>query len=209
MAFYRCIGDVPLKRHTQFRDPDGRLYAEELMGEEGFFSDSSLLYHREIPSALVDVRTSMIGPPANGVSLTNVNGGVFPTGGPLADGIEPLITIHDGNQKQVLRKNVKASSILITDLPFFDNFGDNYTVVAWAPGFEQAGYTPVPVRPAAPGHVDIMLLKEDGGFNFSNSKRVTADLRQRFCVDQELVAEQGLELAHVHLGHQDMFEALQ
>jgi homogentisate 1,2-dioxygenase len=30
------------------------LYFEELMGEDGFFADSSLLYHHEIPSALVD-----------------------------------------------------------------------------------------------------------------------------------------------------------
>jgi homogentisate 1,2-dioxygenase len=51
------VGDIPPKRHTQHRRPDGGLYAEELMGEEGFFSDSSLLYHREIPSAMVDVRT--------------------------------------------------------------------------------------------------------------------------------------------------------
>ena len=56
MAFYRQVGEVPPKRHTQFRRPDGGLYAEELMGEEGFSSDSSLLYHRGIPSALVDVR---------------------------------------------------------------------------------------------------------------------------------------------------------
>ncbi|MER6936487.1 homogentisate 1,2-dioxygenase domain-containing protein [Nocardioides sp. NPDC127514] len=35
------------------RDADGRLHYEELMGEEGFSSDSSLLYHREIPSAIV------------------------------------------------------------------------------------------------------------------------------------------------------------
>jgi homogentisate 1,2-dioxygenase len=47
---------VPPKRHTQHRRPDGALYYEELMGEEGFSSDSSLLYHREIPSALVDAR---------------------------------------------------------------------------------------------------------------------------------------------------------
>ncbi len=56
MPYYRCIGDVPHKRHTQHRDADGNLYSEELMGEEGFSSDSSLLYHRGIPSALVDVR---------------------------------------------------------------------------------------------------------------------------------------------------------
>lgn len=53
MAHYRQIGEVPPKRHTQHRDPVGRLYYEELMGEEGFSSDSSLLYHRGVPSAIV------------------------------------------------------------------------------------------------------------------------------------------------------------
>ena len=56
MAYYQSRGSVPPKRHTQHRDADGRLYFEELMGEEGFASDSSLLYHRGIPSALVDAR---------------------------------------------------------------------------------------------------------------------------------------------------------
>ena len=56
MAYYQHQGSVPPKRHTQHRRPDGGLYYEELMGEEGFSSDSSLLYHREIPSALVNAR---------------------------------------------------------------------------------------------------------------------------------------------------------
>src|SRR6476661_6878887 len=56
MTFYRQVGQVPPKRHTQFRKPDGGLYYEELMGEEGFSSDSTLLYHREIPSAIVAAR---------------------------------------------------------------------------------------------------------------------------------------------------------
>jgi homogentisate 1,2-dioxygenase len=47
------VGQVPPKRHTQFRQPDGSLYAEELMGQEGFSSDSSLLYHRYMPTAIV------------------------------------------------------------------------------------------------------------------------------------------------------------
>jgi homogentisate 1,2-dioxygenase len=45
---------VPKTRHTAFRDDDGRLRYEELMGEEGFSSDSSLLYHSGVPSAIVD-----------------------------------------------------------------------------------------------------------------------------------------------------------
>jgi homogentisate 1,2-dioxygenase len=56
MAYYQARGSVPPKRHTQHRAPDGSLYFEELMGEEGFSSDSSLLYHRFIPSALVAAR---------------------------------------------------------------------------------------------------------------------------------------------------------
>jgi homogentisate 1,2-dioxygenase len=52
MAYYRIVGEVPPKRHTQFRRPDGGLYAEELAGAEGFSSDSSLLYHRHPPTAL-------------------------------------------------------------------------------------------------------------------------------------------------------------
>jgi homogentisate 1,2-dioxygenase len=54
MAFYRRVGDVPPKRHTQHRTPEGGLYREELMGEEGFSADSALLYHRGVPSAIVD-----------------------------------------------------------------------------------------------------------------------------------------------------------
>ena len=53
MPYYRQVGEVPRKRHTQFRQPDGGLYAEELMGVEGFSSDSSLLYHRYLPTAIV------------------------------------------------------------------------------------------------------------------------------------------------------------
>jgi len=53
MAHYQRVGTVPRQRHTQQRDADGNLYREELMGEEGFSSDSSLLYHRGVPSAIV------------------------------------------------------------------------------------------------------------------------------------------------------------
>ena len=57
MPYYHRAGEVPPKRHTQHRAPDGSLYYEELMGEEGFSSDSTLLYHRHIPSAIVEYRT--------------------------------------------------------------------------------------------------------------------------------------------------------
>lgn len=52
MPYYHRVGDVPRKRHTVFRAADGSRHHEELMGQEGFSSRSSLLYHRHSPSAL-------------------------------------------------------------------------------------------------------------------------------------------------------------
>jgi len=49
-VFYVSRGDVPHKRHTQHRAPDGSLYAEELFGVEGFTGRSSLLYHVTPPT---------------------------------------------------------------------------------------------------------------------------------------------------------------
>jgi homogentisate 1,2-dioxygenase len=52
MPYYRVTGEVPRKRHIRFHRPGGGLYSEELMGEEGFSSDSSLLYHIHLPTAI-------------------------------------------------------------------------------------------------------------------------------------------------------------
>ena len=49
MPFYHKLGQIPHKRHTQFRKPGGELYREELMGLEGFSSIQSILYHNFIP----------------------------------------------------------------------------------------------------------------------------------------------------------------
>ncbi len=55
MPHYRQVGDIPRKRHTTHRQSDGTRYAEELMGQEGFSSNSALLYHRHSPSALTAI----------------------------------------------------------------------------------------------------------------------------------------------------------
>jgi homogentisate 1,2-dioxygenase len=49
-VFYVSRGQVPPKRHTQFRKSDGSLYAEELFGVEGFSGRASLLYHHTPPT---------------------------------------------------------------------------------------------------------------------------------------------------------------
>lgn len=55
MPFYHTLGQIPHKRHTQFRKPDGGLYAEQLFSTEGFSSDSSLLYHVYAPTDILQV----------------------------------------------------------------------------------------------------------------------------------------------------------
>jgi homogentisate 1,2-dioxygenase len=55
MPYYRTLGNVPAKRHTHHVDDSGHRFAEELMGQEGFSSNSSLLYHRHSPSALTAI----------------------------------------------------------------------------------------------------------------------------------------------------------
>ncbi len=53
MAYYIQRGEVPHKRHTQFRDEDGKLYTEQLFSTEGFSSNYSLLYHIYPPTRIV------------------------------------------------------------------------------------------------------------------------------------------------------------
>jgi homogentisate 1,2-dioxygenase len=53
MPHYYSLGQVPHKRHTQFRKPDGGLYAEELFSTEGFSNDYSLLYHIYEPTRII------------------------------------------------------------------------------------------------------------------------------------------------------------
>src|SRR6267142_2274414 len=56
MPIYHTMGQIPRKRHIAFRRPDGGLYAEELMGHEGFTGTSSLLYHTHPPTTVKSVR---------------------------------------------------------------------------------------------------------------------------------------------------------
>jgi homogentisate 1,2-dioxygenase len=50
MPQYYSLGQIPKKRHTQFRKPDGELYAEELVSTHGFSSVYSLIYHCHPPT---------------------------------------------------------------------------------------------------------------------------------------------------------------
>lgn len=52
---YFHLGDIPPKRHTQFRKSNGTLYHEQLFSTEGFSDLYSILYHCNAPTQIVQV----------------------------------------------------------------------------------------------------------------------------------------------------------
>ncbi len=54
MHYYQ-LGQIPEKRHIQFRKPDGGLYFEELFSTEGFSDVYSLVYHYHPPTQIKQI----------------------------------------------------------------------------------------------------------------------------------------------------------
>ena len=98
---------------------------------------------------------------------------------PMADGIDTLYRIFDGNQKQIFQSELKVSSQNFK-LPFFDNFGDNYRIILFSDNFYQAGFTPVHLTPTTPATLDLMLLPKKNKFDFSAADWPTIQLKLPF-----------------------------
>ena len=56
MPFYHRLGEIPPKRHTQFRKPNGELYSEQLFGTIGFDGMSTNSYHMQRPTQVKEIR---------------------------------------------------------------------------------------------------------------------------------------------------------
>jgi homogentisate 1,2-dioxygenase len=85
---YHSLGQVPAKRHVQFRT-NGRLLVEEVMGYEGFSGNESILYHVNSPCRIAEAgefepieHTEWV--PDAHVHRHLVTGGVEPEGGPIS-----------------------------------------------------------------------------------------------------------------------------
>jgi homogentisate 1,2-dioxygenase len=55
MPFYHSLGNIPHKRHTQHKSPEGKFYYEQLFGTVGFDGMSSLLYHVHRPTQVKQI----------------------------------------------------------------------------------------------------------------------------------------------------------
>ena len=67
MPFYQQRGEIPKKRHIQFRDSSGNLYREELISREGFSHIYSNVYHVNPPTAIETIGS------LNKIDLISVN----------------------------------------------------------------------------------------------------------------------------------------
>ena len=56
MPLYHKLGQIPKKRHVQFRKPNGELSYAQLFGTIGFEGMSSLLYHTHRPTMVSDIK---------------------------------------------------------------------------------------------------------------------------------------------------------
>jgi hypothetical protein len=80
-----------------------------------------------------------------------------------------LVTITDGTQVQRVR-NFFDDSQIDFDLPFFDNFGDDYGAVVWADGCQQAGFMPVALSDQFSKTLDVMLIPNNPRFSFVDAR---------------------------------------
>ncbi|HEX3437145.1 MAG TPA: hypothetical protein VHT24_10305 [Pseudacidobacterium sp.] len=92
---------------------------------------------------------------------------------PFATPAQFLVRIVDGNQKQQVWQYYQQNDLTF-DLPFFDNFGDNYSVLVSCDGYKQAGFVPVKLSNAYLTTQDIMLISNSPQFNFASGRWAAA-----------------------------------
>ena len=88
---------------------------------------------------------------------------------PIPQNTQILLTVRDGAQNTLFRDYVSNSSVKL-ELPYHNNFADNYAIIAFTDGYEQAGFQPVTVAPHVPAQLDLMLLFKNGTFKFAGAQ---------------------------------------
>ena len=124
MSYYYRLGEMPHKRHTQFRQPDGSLYHEEVMGIHGFSGIQSILYHLRPPTRVrrvaqerkVDIPYEEAGP----LRHRHFRTAPIPAGGNAVEGRVPLM----GNGDVVLYSARPAEA-----MPFWYKFAHGDEVI--------------------------------------------------------------------------------
>ncbi len=99
MPIYHRLGNIPKKRHTQFRKADGTLYNEQVFGTIGFDGMSSLLYHNNRPTMVKAIAEPKDVSPkiaiAKNITARKLIGFDIPTHDDSLEARVPLMVNHD------------------------------------------------------------------------------------------------------------------
>jgi hypothetical protein len=88
---------------------------------------------------------------------------------PINSDFESLVRINNGHNRSVHEGFHKGQPPTF-EVSFFDNFGDNYSVVVTAKKHHDAGFFPVKVSPDAPRRLALMLLPKKSRYNFADAQ---------------------------------------
>ncbi len=163
MSYYYRLGEIPHKRHTQFRQSDGSLYHEEVMGIHGFSGIQSILYHLRPPTRVrrvdqerkVEIPYEEAGP----LRHRHFRTAPIPAGGNAIEGRVPLM----GNDDVVI-----YSARPTEEMPFWYKFahGDEVIFIHDGSGVLESQYGRLPYGPGdylvIPTGVIWRLLPDDG-----------------------------------------------
>src|SRR5258708_7880775 len=92
----------------------------------------------------IEWRDSSMAPESSRLQISVFDG----TRQPIPIDVKVLMTIVDGNGNQLVRNDYPSGQPF--QVPFYDNLGDNYRVLAYADSYTQAGFTPVKCSPQTP-----------------------------------------------------------
>ncbi|KGL59195.1 MULTISPECIES: homogentisate 1,2-dioxygenase [unclassified Polaribacter] len=125
MPFYHKLGEIPPKRHTQFRKKDGSLYYEQLFGTIGFDGMSTNSYHEHRPTMVKEiVRQYSIAPKiakANNIQSYRFKGFQVPQESDYLESRKVVLTNSDCNiilaapkqsTKDYFYKNTDADEVI-------------------------------------------------------------------------------------------------
>lgn len=126
MPYYTRLGSIPPKRHTQFRQPDGSLFYEELVSSYGFSGIYSNLYHAYPPTLVTGlgkseaIETEWM--PADSLKQTHLKtSGMRETGNDFLKARLPLLgnkdvvlsmVLSQDLQMEYMYKNAEADEVL-------------------------------------------------------------------------------------------------
>ncbi|MBI1762942.1 MAG: hypothetical protein HYR56_16050 [Acidobacteria bacterium] len=95
---------------------------------------------------------------------------------PIAAAFKSLVTLNNGNHQQVFRDEVQGQPPQFK-VEFFDNFGDDYSVLVAAKKHHDAGFFPIKVQLDTTHRLALMLLPKKSRYNFADWDTLKANDR--------------------------------